>query len=1181
MSYQLNSNPERENSRYFKKTRTQPFIITFFMAVLAFKKIAKIMRRKLSQKRVAATTRRRSTFLSVVKRSRQSISFAMQGKALIHADIKDEVTTEDSVDDVEHMEEPDEAVAALLAAKSRSVYYLKSHKAEEVSRRVGQTLDRYYARLRNQQRTVPLSDRLDAAVRLKDESPNQKRRPATAPAQQNAMNVPLATGNALQDWNNMQQAVEAAKQPDAKAILEKNLAEAANDIGEYLEGTPIYYGATLALQARHGGYLSYASGDVKASAHKVLSQSRFIVKKSDDLTDIGAVKFGDALWLQTIANGSMASSVLGAVYGSLVDKKREIQPALVSCKRAVMFKAQQYGRWIILNRDDPMGTLGKPVCHLDRIILEQEWCFLASNAPSSSSMFRICENSDDALARKIDLFRPGDECIWRLHLVALPSDDGEWEKQRQQRLQEAKDQIDASEELRLKKANVLLSSLSSFLPDELRDDNYIKEKMKHKATPASEQEYLRLKYRDMEQRDFRPNRESVDFLARVYGPDSSIVAYRREAQRIHSKEYDITAPSSNGTNRGRSLSPGRPGSAALTSSATATITNTTNVLGEEMTPWQTLHQVSHSTQRLENLYWDTAQRLLIDSRSYELLPAVMEEFMDKDRARKQQAARILQAFVRRCLDRQFNFQRSFRRVDKLTRSRLEAKLMLKRRLLLDAGSGGNGRGKNAADAAAVADAVQSANMTGEVNHNVVWKAINRFKEAANQAQQTRQQQGQQAPSVFAQEMHKQQQQIQQDIAEQHAKIAMAEELEAQKVQQQQEMQLYHQQQHDAIAKLRRSNTLRPPKASINSKTSIFTTQLNVDGSNPSNGQTATIHHAPRTNQGPLTEHQQQVAYFQAQYEKYLRKKQYQLLARKDSFIAMSPAALSSAIPAQKAFNSQALFEHVHAQLLNQPGGAKGAVAYGGGSNPTVAALLAATSAMNHPTGSHEFNHSHSGSHHSPNNSHVFPSQQGSHQFGAGFHHVSQSSSAGPMRRTFNSIDSQLFPAAVTRHPHPADHVELEQEAQMPMTTQRLLYDDGLLRPASAPTRYEIAVTHEANPRLTKEDKERESQTMKAALGNKPGRTYGLPDDVFEDIMGPTNIKTGVKFLKAMAKSQSTKSVPILRHKGSASSEALFDDLKVKKRRAHHHQHHLHEGERKARPQSSNAALRRRAADRIL
>jgi hypothetical protein len=149
-----------------------------------------------------------------------------------------------------------------------------------------------------------------------------------------------------------------------------------------------------------------------------------------------------------------------------------------------------------------------------------------------------------------------------------------------------------------------------------------------------------------------------------------------------------------------------------------------------------------------------------------------------------------------------------------------------------------------------------------------------------------------------------------------------------------------------------------------------------------------------------------------------------------------------------------------------------------------------------------------------------------------------------------------------------------------MTTQRLLYDDGLLRPASAPTRYEIAVTHEANPRLTKEDKERESQTMKAALGNKPGRTYGLPDDVFEDIMGPTNIKTGVKFLKAMSKSQSTKSVPILKHKGSASSEALFDDLKVKKRRAHQHHHH-HESERKARPQSSNAALRRRAADRIL
>lgn len=1119
------------------------------------------MRRKFSQRKVAATSRRRSTFLSAVKQSRKSISFLMplvSGSPPKSSSSVDEGNLDEEADD---MDEPDEAISAVLAAKSKSSY----HKAEAVSRNVAKTLDRYYARLRAQSRALPLGERLDAVVRFKEESAAHHRKKLTAGV---SVDLPASTGNALQDWNNFQQAVQAAKHPDPTEILEKTLQEASNDIGEYLENTPIYYGATLALQARHGGYLSYANGDIKASAHKVLSQCRFIVKKSDDLTDIGAVKFGDALWLQTVSNGSIAPSVLGAVYGSLIDKKREIQPALVSCKRSVMFKAQQYGRWIILNRDDPMGTLGKAVGHLDRIILEQEWCFLASNSPYSSSMFRICQNSDDALARKIDLFKPGEECIWRLHLVALPSDDGEYEKQRQQRLQEAKDQIDASEELRLSKSNFLLSSLNSFLPDNLRDDNYIKDKMQHKATAASEQDYLLTKYRDMESRDFRPTRESVEFLARVYGPESSIVAYRREAHRINNREYDTSSKSSRrATSVGRSLSPTdkHSGTRSKKSVMFADGNDTTGsnpapqTLRDDLTPWQELHQVSRQTQKLENAYWDTAQRLLVDSRSYELLPAVMEEFMDKDRARKQRATRVIQAFVRRCLDRKFNFHRQFRRIDKQTRSRLEAKLMLKRRLLLDAGSGGDITGK-IPDSTLLTDAVQSATVTGDVNHNVLWKAINRFKEAgAAHAAQHRQ-----SANIYEQEMQAQQKQLQQDIAEQHAKIIQAEEMEVKKQQQQQETQALHQQQHDAIAKLRRANSTNPKAflgknkpPLVRANTSVFTTQMNLDGS-----KVQSTNAPAATTSLPPSAHQQQVAFFQEQYERYLRKKQHQLLARKASFIAMPPSALSSEIPSQQTFFSQALFEHVHAQLMQQQTMTpqqlqqqqqhqqflqqQVMVATGNGS--AIDANIAQTS------------------------------------FGVGLHHQSVSTvsfhtNPTPMRRTFNSIDSQLYPSAVIRHAHPADHIDLAQEAQMPLTTNRLLYDPSLIRPASAPSKYEIAVTHEDNPRLSKLETMRESQYLKEALGAKPDRKYGLPDDVFEDIKGPTSFKTGVKFLKAMSKNQ-TKSMPSIPAVKS-SGEDLFGDLKVKKKRHHKHHHSSNTVEKKERPHSSNAALRRRAVDRVL
>ena len=43
--------------------------------------------------------------------------------------------------------------------------------------------------------------------------------------------------------------------------------------------------------------------------------------------------------------------------------------------------AHQYGRWIILNKADPIGTLGETVNQSDQIMLEQEWNFIGSSSP--------------------------------------------------------------------------------------------------------------------------------------------------------------------------------------------------------------------------------------------------------------------------------------------------------------------------------------------------------------------------------------------------------------------------------------------------------------------------------------------------------------------------------------------------------------------------------------------------------------------------------------------------------------------------------------------------------------------------------------------------------------------------------------------------------------------------------
>lgn len=72
--------------------------------------------------------------------------------------------------------------------------------------------------------------------------------------------------------------------------------EGSKSNGDYMPGMEIYYGTTIAFQARHGGFLSYKNNEVKASAHKVLSHTCFVVKNSSDLSDVREMKYGDALW---------------------------------------------------------------------------------------------------------------------------------------------------------------------------------------------------------------------------------------------------------------------------------------------------------------------------------------------------------------------------------------------------------------------------------------------------------------------------------------------------------------------------------------------------------------------------------------------------------------------------------------------------------------------------------------------------------------------------------------------------------------------------------------------------------------------------------------------------------------------------------------------------------------------
>jgi hypothetical protein len=65
------------------------------------------------------------------------------------------------------------------------------------------------------------------------------------------------------------------------------------------------------------------------------------------------------------------------------------------------------------------------VLHHDKMMLEQEWCYLASHTPYDSFMekshsFQDSEQNEQGQERRPDFFKPIEECIWRLHLVTLP-----------------------------------------------------------------------------------------------------------------------------------------------------------------------------------------------------------------------------------------------------------------------------------------------------------------------------------------------------------------------------------------------------------------------------------------------------------------------------------------------------------------------------------------------------------------------------------------------------------------------------------------------------------------------------------------------------------------------------------------------------------------------------------------
>ena len=221
--------------------------------------------------------------------------------------------------------------------------------------------------------------------------------------------------------------VHEEEEPKLASVLEKNEAiesssgtHSTQKAFDFVAGRELYFGCFVALQGRHGGFLSFQDeSSLRASAPSILHHSKFTLLNAENVGDAGLLRYGNAILLQM---GEF--EVLGTHYN--VESDGTVVPFLcvINTRGDNLHKAISFGKWIILNRADPLRSIGNVVGHLDSIILEKEWHFLCSSSPAAPATLLANGSFEQAVDRNKDkilqLLRPRNDCVWRLNLVSLP-----------------------------------------------------------------------------------------------------------------------------------------------------------------------------------------------------------------------------------------------------------------------------------------------------------------------------------------------------------------------------------------------------------------------------------------------------------------------------------------------------------------------------------------------------------------------------------------------------------------------------------------------------------------------------------------------------------------------------------------------------------------------------------------
>lgn len=307
----------------------------------------------------------------------------------------------------------------------------------------------------------------------------------------------------------------------------------------HAHGAPICYGSSIALQAHHGGYLLLDSrGQASASAHHPIPLAVFTIWNVSSLHDTGIVRYGDRVWLQCSRYEVLGSSAQRKDYVSewndlmkacsksasrystheppdwrshadMAQEERKIiadtaatltrnhaavlantslQPresygrlCAVHCSGSAFAKAQQIGRWVIVNSNSPHAALGNQVLNFDEVSLQQEWLFVSSRRHNDAEL----RGSTIDTSRTVEKIQSGsrqmqatlkEDCVpavgsgirrnsvsesmereftWTLHAINVPA-KSENEQKRLQCAMSAARQLDQSNRNRAESRNLIM-----------------------------------------------------------------------------------------------------------------------------------------------------------------------------------------------------------------------------------------------------------------------------------------------------------------------------------------------------------------------------------------------------------------------------------------------------------------------------------------------------------------------------------------------------------------------------------------------------------------------------------------------------------------------------------------------------------------------------------------------------